>query len=159
MTAVQEKTVGSCKCPHCDQYCSNDIRPYVCACGAVFGKNGWVTTITVKRNTKKSLHDYQTRKAIEGRKAWSKLHRIEHGTPELFEDFKKYMPGGCECKKKVDAILKKIPPRYGSPPTCFGAIEDLAPGKPELSSRWQTAWSFRRYLLPPDRTCRLTLTG
>jgi hypothetical protein len=151
MIAAQEKTVETCKCPHCDQDCSNDIRPYVCACGAVFGKNGWVTTITVKRNTKKSLHDYQTKKAIEGRKAWSKLHRIEHGTPELFEDFKKFMPGGCECKKKVDAILKKIPPRYGSPEEWFEfTVEfhnevNLTLDKPTVSlDRAYMLWRNRR---------------
>jgi hypothetical protein len=151
MIAAQEKIVETCKCPHCDQDCSNDIRPYVCSCGAVFGKNGWVTTITVKRSNSKNLHDYHTKKALDGRKAWSKLHRIDHGTPELFEDFKKYMPNGCECKKKVDAILKKIPPRYGSPEEWFEfTVEfhnevNLTLDKPTVSlDRAYMLWRNRR---------------
>ena len=118
MDAVQEKTAESCSCPHCKSECFSDIRPYVCPCGAVFGKNGWVTTVTIKR-AKKELQNYRTKRASEGRKAWSKLHRIHLGTPEVFEEWKSYIPSGCECKKKVDAILSRLPPRYDSPESWF----------------------------------------
>lgn len=119
MTVAQGGIAVVCSCPHCDKACSNDIRPYVCTCGAVFGKRGWLTTVTVRPTSGNLVLDREARKAMEGRRAWSKLHRIELGTPEAFEKWKRYMPAGCECRKKVAAILSRLPPRYGSPEEWF----------------------------------------
>ena len=109
----------NCSCPDCNRECSSERRPYVCACGSVLGKNGWIKTITVRKGHSKTVKDYHTKKAVEGRKAWSKLHSTWFGTKEIFDEFKKQVPAGCECRTKIESILKKIPPRYDSPKEWF----------------------------------------
>ena len=139
MRAALGKVVKMCKCPHCDRECANEIRPYVCVCGAVFGKNGWITTVTVKRTHGTSIKDHHAKRIAEGRRAWKKLHSIIHGTPELLGKWKKYIPPGCECRKKVEAILKYLPPCYDSPEAWFKWTVDfhnevnVALGKPAIS--------------------------
>jgi hypothetical protein len=97
------------------------------------------------------FHDHHTKRATEGRNAWSKIHSIEHGTPESFEAWKKYMPAGCECRKKVDAILQRMPPRYDSPTDWFEWTVDfhnevnLSLDKPTVSmDRAYMIWKHRR---------------
>jgi len=109
----------TCRCPDCNRQCSTDERPYVCECGSVLGKNGWIKTITVRRGNSKTLKDYETKKAVDGRKAWSKLHSTVLGSKEIFEEFLKHVPAGCECRKKIEAILERIPPRFDSPKEWF----------------------------------------
>jgi len=152
MDAAQEMTVDFCKCPHCNNYCTNDIRPYVCRCGAVLGKQGWLTKVIIKRTTN-TVPEGRVKNTKEetGRKAWSKLHSEELGTPEFLKEWKTFMPSGCDCRKKTEAILKRLPPRYDSPQSWFEwSIEfhnevNLSLEKPTITlDRAYMLWKNRR---------------
>lgn len=106
-------------CIFCGTSVETDRRPYVCHCGASFGKRGWLRPVIVAAKRHKTEEEKARDRIASYRRVWAKLHSCELGDLEFVQKTLAMLLKSCSCRKQAENILQDHPPRYGTPDEWF----------------------------------------
>jgi hypothetical protein len=107
--------------------------------------------------------DISKKNETTGRRAWRLLWQQQKPDPEWFDqNWKRYIPSGCGCRKGAETVLDQCPPRYDSEESWFAwkhefhNLINAKLGKPTVSlDRARMLWQHVR---PATRRTRAIIT-